>query len=395
MNHKNIVRLYEVIDDAEDEKMYMVFEYLEKGNLLKIEDDGTTGGVVMSVPDTKRAMMDIINGLSFLHQHLIFHRDIKPDNLLLDRDGTVKLSDFGVSISFETEADATHMRFFEGTPVFLAPEVVEGRAEVDAGAVDIWAMGITFYAMIFGRLPFHAETIQEVTARIINDRLPIPDSNPDTSAVSLLHGLLEKDPAKRLTIGEIKEHEFFQQEAETFNVADTITVSAEEIANAVTSRQWTNLSYMFLKVRSKLKTFKEKARNNIELKSPLKDPGDGFSTCTSIKVPMEDSTTYNAVEMSDPMPMPQAAGDESPSLRKRGLETDSGSSTPTPPQKIAKESSSASLLSAGALSDACDMCEASDTAYSSDTAQRSSDTAYPARQYAALITPRRRYMPLY
>eukprot|EP01064_Diplonema_japonicum_P037709 TRINITY_DN8906_c0_g1_i2.p1 TRINITY_DN8906_c0_g1~~TRINITY_DN8906_c0_g1_i2.p1 ORF type:complete len:569 (+),score=118.27 TRINITY_DN8906_c0_g1_i2:180-1886(+) len=426
MNHKNVVKLYEVINDAEDDKMYMVLEYLEKGNLLKIEDDGTTGGKVFSISEARNAMLDIINGISFLHQHLIFHRDIKPENLLLGGDGTVKVSDFGVSISFDTEEDASQMKFFEGTPVFLSPEVVEGRSSVDAGAVDIWAVGVTFYAMLFGRLPFFATTIPEVTSRILKSPFHIPDTFTDKPTISLLEGLLDKNPETRFTLEQIMQHEFFQSskgiDRDRFGAVDTITVSAEEIANAFTERKWTNLSFMFLKVRSKLRSYKEKARSNLELKSPQTRSAEEKSfthvDCENIEIPYalaldnENNDTNGDTEEKDDDDLLEQAEEEekeppvheepvhedpvheSPP-RKRSLDVSLSVGGPCGPRNeaddaLSKKKSTHPSDEAVRLSGPCVTPSRihSDTAYSSDTATPTrSDTAYPVRRTYPLSTP--------
>ena len=255
MDHPNVVNLMEVIDDNRHDKLCLVFEYLEKGEIIDLRDNGTTDGVVMPVSEARKAMIDVIDGLSFLHQNLIFHRDIKPANLLLDKDGTVKVADLGVAICFDSVEDARNMNSFEGTPAFMPPEVHRGDESADAHAVDLWALGVTLYVLLFGKLPFFGRNIFEIKKEVLNKPLTVPDS-ACAYTEHLLERLLEKDPAKRITMDELKVHPFFLFSAECKNFMTgmkPVELSEEDILQSITTRQWRRLSVMFTKVRSQLK----------------------------------------------------------------------------------------------------------------------------------------------
>jgi len=152
---------------------------------------------------------EIISALAYLHRHNIIYRDIKLENLLLDKDGHVKIADFGLCKENITEDTTT--KTFCGTPEYLAPEVLEDNYY--GRAVDWWGIGVVMYEMMVGRLPFYNRDHDKLFELILVEQVRFPLSLSDV-AQSLLQGLLQKDPARRLGGGprdaeEIKEHPFF------------------------------------------------------------------------------------------------------------------------------------------------------------------------------------------
>jgi serine/threonine protein kinase len=130
----------------------------------------------------------------------IIHRDIKPGNLLLTKDGQLKVADFGVSYMYDGEDDTVQSS--AGTAAFLAPEICSGQG-ASGKMVDLWATGVTLYMMLTGHVPFIAPTLPEIYDKIKNEAIVIPDGvNP--AAADLIMRLLHKDPALRLTTKEAK-----------------------------------------------------------------------------------------------------------------------------------------------------------------------------------------------
>jgi len=144
-----------------------------------------------------------------LHSHNIIYRDLKLENLLLDKDGHIKIADFGLCKEDITYGRTT--KTFCGTPEYLAPEVLEDN---DYGrAVDWWGTGVVMYEMICGRLPFYNRDHDVLFTLIMVEDVKFP-RNISNEAKSLLSGLLEKNPQKRLGGGpddvkEIMAHPFF------------------------------------------------------------------------------------------------------------------------------------------------------------------------------------------
>ncbi|KAL5831171.1 hypothetical protein ACOSQ3_016598 [Xanthoceras sorbifolium] len=198
LHHPNIVNLIEVIDDPNTDHFYMVLEYVESKWVC--EDSDPPRGVEENT--ARKYLRDIVSGLMYLHDHNVVHGDIKPDNLLVTRSGTVKIGDFSVSQVFEDDND--ELRRSPGTPVFTAPECCLGLT-YHGKAADTWAVGVTLYCMILGKYPFLGETLQDTYDKIVNNSLVLPDGlNPQLR--NLIEGLLCKDPNQRLTLNDVAEH---------------------------------------------------------------------------------------------------------------------------------------------------------------------------------------------
>ncbi|CAN8177083.1 unnamed protein product [Coccothraustes coccothraustes] len=152
---------------------------------------------------------EIVSALQYLHSRDVVYRDIKLENLMLDKDGHIKITDFG--LCKEGVTDGATMRTFCGTPEYLAPEVLEDN---DYGrAVDWWGLGVVMYEMLCGRLPFYNQDHERLFELILLEELRFPRSLGPESR-SLLAGLLKKDPKQRLGGGpgdalEVMEHRFF------------------------------------------------------------------------------------------------------------------------------------------------------------------------------------------
>ncbi|XP_077377824.1 serine/threonine-protein kinase N1-like [Festucalex cinctus] len=139
----------------------------------------------------------VLLALEFLHDNHIIYRDLKLDNLLMDADGFVKMTDFGLCKEGIGHGDRTST--FCGTPEFLAPEVLTD--DDYTRAVDWWGMGVLIYEMLVGESPFLGEDEEEVFDSIVNDDVTYPPSLPP-DAVAIIQKLLKKNPLKRLGGGE-------------------------------------------------------------------------------------------------------------------------------------------------------------------------------------------------
>lgn len=152
---------------------------------------------------------EIISAVAYLHAHGIMHRDLKPENILLDADGHVKLTDFGLAKQFD---DTTRANSMCGTTEYMAPEIIMGKGHDKAA--DWWSVGILLYEMLTGKQPFTGGNRHKIQQKIVKDKLKLP-TFLSGEAHSLLKGLLQKDPSKRLGSGpngleEIRCHRWFK-----------------------------------------------------------------------------------------------------------------------------------------------------------------------------------------
>ncbi|XP_068630451.1 RAC serine/threonine-protein kinase [Battus philenor] len=152
---------------------------------------------------------EIVSALGYLHAEGIIYRDLKLENLLLDKDGHIKIADFGLCKVNITYGRTT--KTFCGTPEYLAPEVLE---DLDYGpAVDWWGTGVVLYEMACGRLPFYNRDHEVLFSLILSEEVRFPRTL-SAECRALLSGLLNKEPAKRLGAGpddalDIMHHSFF------------------------------------------------------------------------------------------------------------------------------------------------------------------------------------------
>jgi serine/threonine-protein kinase len=194
LNHPNIIQ---GIDVGESNGIYyFTMEYIDGptvGELLK------RGGAL----DEKRALnivMQITRALNHAFQHGIIHRDIKPDNIMLTRDGVAKLCDLGLAkVASEEGPESTRPGASMGTPYYISPEQARGEADVDTRS-DIYSLGATFYHSVVGDVPYPGESAAGVITKHLTEPLVSPrQRNPLVSATIeyVILKMMEKDRENR------------------------------------------------------------------------------------------------------------------------------------------------------------------------------------------------------
>ncbi|XP_046806571.1 probable myosin light chain kinase DDB_G0279831 isoform X1 [Lucilia cuprina] len=203
LDHPNVVKLVEVLDDPVEDSLYMVFELVKQGEVLSVPTKNP-----LTEERSWSVFRDTLLGLEYLHYQRIIHADIKPGNLLLTECGRVKIADLGVCNEFIGE-DATMTNCSTaGTPAFRPPESLNVGQNMYCGkAADIWALGATLYALVYGNVPFEASSVPALYEKIKNEELSFPE-NPKTSVElrDCIKCMLKKDPADRITLPQLKEH---------------------------------------------------------------------------------------------------------------------------------------------------------------------------------------------
>lgn len=195
LQHPNIVTIYDM--DEDEGIPFIAMEYIEGKSLSKmIEEKGK-----IPVFEAISIIKQVAEGLSFAHEKGIVHRDIKPDNILVDRNRRAVVTDFG--IAHLEESNLTRTGEVLGTPFFMSPEqILEGKLDRRS---DLFSLGVVFYLMLTGKRPFKGETISSICYHIVHtvpDQLPDDGSIP-TPLISILNKLLEKDPERRYPSGKV------------------------------------------------------------------------------------------------------------------------------------------------------------------------------------------------
>ncbi|XP_055387998.1 calcium/calmodulin-dependent protein kinase kinase 1 isoform X3 [Condylostylus longicornis] len=203
LDHPNVVKLIEVLDDPLEDFLYLVFELVHQGEVLCIPADKP-----LNEERAWSVFRDALQGLEYLHYQRIIHADIKPGNLLLGEGGQVKIADLGVCNEFLGEDAAMNNGSTAGTPAFRAPETLfPGQYIYSGKAADIWALGATLWSLIYGNVPFVANNIPALYEQIKNDPLVFPNNPKICDELrDLLEKILDKNPNKRITLPQIKEH---------------------------------------------------------------------------------------------------------------------------------------------------------------------------------------------
>ena len=203
LNHGNLVSLIEVLDDPDEDSLYMVLEMCQKGVVMKVGIDERADPY--DDESCRCWFRDLILGIEYLHAQGVVHRDIKPDNLLLTADDVLKIVDFGVSEIFEKHSEMTTIKS-AGSPAFLPPELCVARhGGISGKAADIWSMGVTLYCLRFGRIPFEKPGILDLYESIKSDQIDLnSDTACDNNFKELMARLLEKDPSKRIKMEQLR-----------------------------------------------------------------------------------------------------------------------------------------------------------------------------------------------
>src|SRR5690606_15446097 len=177
LRHPNIVQVYDFDFDPERELYYMVMEYVDGPTIRAKLAELSFEEQYFSVPASIQIIRPVAEALGYAHSRGMIHRDIKPANIMLDRDGRVVLTDFGIARIVSGPAMTTSGSMV-GTPAYMSPE--QGLGQPGDHRSDIYSLGVVFYQLVTGVLPFQAETPVAVVLKHVNEPLPNPRTiNPD------------------------------------------------------------------------------------------------------------------------------------------------------------------------------------------------------------------------
>jgi serine/threonine protein kinase len=188
LSHPNIVTIYDV--GKSDDVAYIAMEFLEGRELRDILNDGQR----LSVDQALDIVIQVALGLDYAHEHGIIHRDVKPSNIMVIRDGHVKITDFGIA-RMASSTVRTQTGMVLGSPKYMSPEQVMGQS-IDLRS-DIFSLGVLLYELLTGKTPFNGENISAIMYQTVNTVPPAPSTlNPGVN--EMLDLIIAKAMAKEL-----------------------------------------------------------------------------------------------------------------------------------------------------------------------------------------------------
>ncbi|HVO50374.1 MAG TPA: protein kinase [Thermoanaerobaculia bacterium] len=196
LSHPNIVTIHDVGEEVETQTSFIAMEYVEGKNLKQLLKEK----VAFSWDRVAEIVMSVADALDYAHRRGIVHRDVKPANIILTTDGTVKITDFGIA-KIETSS-LTETGQFLGTPNYMSPEQVTGEA-VD-GRSDLFSLGVVLYELLTKRKPFIGDNLTSISYKIVHEEYPAPQTYDATIPGEfnpILARALAKDPAARFQCG--------------------------------------------------------------------------------------------------------------------------------------------------------------------------------------------------
>jgi len=192
LDHPNIVKVY--YNGVVDGVPYIVHEYVKGQTLKEVLDFRST----LPIAEAVSYMLQLTNAMYYAHSHGVIHRDIKPDNIFIMPDGTVKLADFGIALATGVSEATISSKEIIGSVHYLAPEIAGGK--VASSKSDIYAAGVTFFEMITGHVPFDNSNAVNIAVSHIRDRFPSPKKylpNCPKEVEKVIFTAVKKNPTDR------------------------------------------------------------------------------------------------------------------------------------------------------------------------------------------------------
>jgi serine/threonine protein kinase len=204
LNHPNIVKLYDLIIDTNYNNIYFVFDYFKVGDLAKFLDNKP-----LKEKFCKKYSKQLADGLKYLLDNNILHRDLKPQNILLTDDYNIKIADFG----FARKVDKNMLlNTLCGSPMYMAPEIIN-KQDYSIKS-DLWSVGVIIYQMIYGRVPFEVNNFVQLIKKINNEKISYKDDKIKISplCLDLIKNLLQVDVDNRISWDQFFFHPWFTRD---------------------------------------------------------------------------------------------------------------------------------------------------------------------------------------
>ncbi|XP_015588056.1 serine/threonine-protein kinase polo [Cephus cinctus] len=198
LNHRHIVGFHGFFDDSNN--IYIILELCRKRSMMELHKRRKA----LTECETRFYMKQILDGVFYLHQNKIIHRDLKLGNLFLNDDLQVKIGDFGLATKLER--DDERKKTLCGTPNYIAPEILNKVGH--SYEVDVWSIGCIMYTLLAGKPPFETSSLKETYARIKQVQYKTPQ-HLSTAAMNMISNMLQGNPSKRPNVGKLMKDVFF------------------------------------------------------------------------------------------------------------------------------------------------------------------------------------------
>lgn len=204
LNHPNIIKLYDVFFDESSKNIYFMIDLYENGDLSNY-----LNGKKIKEKYAKNYMRQIKDGLEYLYNKKILHRDLKPQNILVSKRNTLVITDFGFARYFENDV---MLQTICGSPLYMAPEILLKKKYTAIS--DLWSVGIILYEMLCGYVPFESKNLVDLLHKIKKVDVNYPsdfNSIHSKEVIILLQSLLQKNPSERCDWEDFFYHEWFHK----------------------------------------------------------------------------------------------------------------------------------------------------------------------------------------
>uniref|UniRef100_A0A1J3D5Y7 non-specific serine/threonine protein kinase n=1 Tax=Noccaea caerulescens TaxID=107243 RepID=A0A1J3D5Y7_NOCCA len=290
-HHPNILKIHEVM--ATKSKIYIVMELADGGELFsKVLRRGR-----LPESTARRYFQQLASALRFSHQDGVAHRDVKPQNLLLDKQGNLKVSDFGLSALPEHLQNGL-LHTACGTPAYTAPEVISRRG-YDGAKADAWSCGVILFVLLVGDVPFDDSNIAAMYRKIHRRDYRFP-SWISKQAKSIIYQMLDPNPATRMSIETVMKTTWFKKSLETSefhrNIFESepflekISINSVTAFDLISFSSGLDLSGLFEIKKKKERRFTAKV-SAVEVEEKAKSIGEKLGYAVKNKTKKEGETT--------------------------------------------------------------------------------------------------------